>query len=277
LTRVGEHPVLQTSVELQQYLEATEEEFNVMKNAKAKAAKGSGGFSLFKSKGSTPEPEWITSHKKFTDKLEGALKELRQKLQNMITKRKEMAAGINDFGKSFITVGNIEKEYDQGNSLAKNLLDVGQAADQLSKITEEQAQRETMQVIETLTYYLGMCDSIKHTSSQLEEMRTEKDHCQSNLTSLQAAKEKPNLKEDKRQQLESQIEEATHKLNAKTEKLEQSEELFKNDLERFDLERKIDFSCMLQSFLNLQVEYNQKLHEHWSQLIPGVNASIYEE
>ena len=264
-------------MELQNFLEASEEEFNVMKNTKSKANKSGGGFSLFKSKGATPEPEWITNHKKFIDKLEIALKELRQKLQIMITKRKEMASAFLEYGKSFMTVGNIEKEYDPSNSLAKNLLDVGQSGEQLSKVTDDQAQKETMQVIETLTYYLGMCDSIKHTASQVEDMRNEKDSAQYNLNSLIVAKEKPNLKEDKKQQLETQIEQAQTTLKNKTEKLESGEVLFKSDLERFDLERKIDFSCMLQSFLNLQIEYNQKLHEHWSDRIPQINASIYEE
>ena len=276
LTRVGEHPVLQTSSELQQFLEANEDEFNQMKNVKTKAKSGS-SFSLFKSKGSTPEPEWITSHKKFIEKLDSSLKELRQRLQVMITKRKEMATGFMEYGKSFALVGTIEKEYDQSNTLAKNLLSVGQSAEQISKVTDDQAQKETMQVIETLTYYLGMCDSIRHTASQVEEARNEKDSAQSHLASLQAQKEKPNLKEDKRQILETQIEEGQLRVVQKTDRLNESEQSFKSDLERFDLERKIDFSCMLQSFLNLQIEYNQKLHEQWSQLIPQVNASIYEE
>lgn len=277
LTRVGEHPVLQTSMELQQFLESSEEEFNVLKNTKTKSSKSGGSFSLFKSKSTTPEPEWITNHRKFIDKLESALKELRQKLQTMITRRKEMASAFLEYGKAFMSVGTIETDYDSSNSLAKNLLSVGQSAEQLSKVTDDQAQKETMQVIETLTYYLGMCESIKHTVSQVEDLRNEKDSAQSQLISLQQAKEKPNLKEDKRQQLETQIEQAQTHLKNKIDKLESSEVLFKNDLERFDLERKIDFSCMLQSFLNLQIEYNQKLHECWSDRIPQINASIYEE
>ncbi|KAL9656240.1 hypothetical protein ABK040_007855 [Willaertia magna] len=273
LTRVGEHPVLATSVELQQFLEATEEEFNQIKTTK----KSKSGFSLFKTKPSSAEPEWVTTHRHFVDKLDVQLKELRNRLQTMVNRRKEMAASISEFGKLFIGVGNVEREYDPNNSLSKNLIDIGQVAEKLGTATDSQAQKETMQVIETLTYYLGMCDAVRQTIQVLDDMRADRDSAQHQVQQIQQQKEKPNLKEEKKQQLEVQLEEAAQRLSLKNDRLTQSENILKVDLERFDLERKIDFSCMLQSFLNLQVEYNQLLHENWSNLIPQVNSSIYED
>jgi hypothetical protein len=89
LTRVGEHPVLQTSKELQLFLELEDKAFDDQKTKPTTEAPTSGGFfsSLLK-KSTSREPEFITEQRKFVQKLEEGIKQLKDKLQTLVDKRK---------------------------------------------------------------------------------------------------------------------------------------------------------------------------------------------
>lgn len=90
LTRVGEHPVLQLSKDLQLFLEMDEKSFEEYKNkgVTTEAPTSGGFFSSFLKKSTSKEPEFITEQKKFIQKLEEGLKHLKDKLQTLVDRRK---------------------------------------------------------------------------------------------------------------------------------------------------------------------------------------------
>lgn len=288
LTRVGEHPVLHTSTTLQQFLEMDEAAFRTMVKSQPKPGKSSGasggggssgsgsssgGSSWFKKAPTIKEPEWITEEKKFVNDLDNSLKNLKTKLQNMITKRKEMSASIVEFGKAFRNVGEAEKNYDAKSQLGQSLIDIGDKSDILSKGALSQAEKETMQVIETLTYYLGMCESIKSIAKMLEGMRADQEDASTAAKTLGTNIEKfakmPG-KEDRVQQLSQSLEEASLREQTLAQSLKVAEERFADDIKRFSVERKVDFAYMLDAFIALQIEYSSTVCHSWESLIPSV-------
>lgn len=50
-------------------------------------------------------------------------------------------------------------------------------------------------------------------------------------------------------------------------------------MERFDLERKVDFAYMLRSFTLLQMEHADHVKQHWESLLPSIQvitSSLHE-
>lgn len=284
LTRVGEHPILQKAPVLQQFLEMEEQQFHSMVKSSKNAAKttnsSSSGSSWFKKAPVVKEPDWILDQKRFIADLDNSLKALKAKLQNMITKRKEMSNAISEFGKAFRVLGEAEKNYDNSGSLGQSLIDIGDKSDLLSKGTLIQAEKETMQVIETLTYYLGMCESIRNSAKQLENFRIEHEEAVTQAKALNSNIEKfakqPG-KEDRVQQLSQTLEETNQKEKSLTQLLQTAEERFKIDLQRFDVERRVDFAYMLDAFITLQIEYSSSVCQSWESLVPSVRLITESE
>jgi len=283
LTRVGEHPILQTSSGLQQFLEMEEHSFHSMVKSSGKSTKSSSSSTSsgwFKKAPTVKEPEWIAEQKRFVTDLDNSLKSLKTRLQNMITKRKEMSTAIVEFGKAFRSVGEAERSYEPASSLGQSLIEIGDKSDILSKGAVSQAEKETMQVIETLTYYLGMCDSIRLIAKQLESMRAEHEDAQVAVKTLGANIEKfakqPG-KEERVQQLSQTLEETTQKEQVLAVSLQTAEERFQEDIVRFDVERKIDFAYMLDAFITLQIEYSSTVCQSWESLVPSVKLITESE
>lgn len=273
LARVGEHNELQQSSHLQAFLEMKFNEFEEYRKKLAVERKKSTGLTWFK-KSLTPEPKFVTEQKKFVIKLEESLKLLKLKLQEMVKKRREMSASIGEFGKAFKNLGLVEKGYEDGN-LSTSLIELSNQSDQISLCVLSQAEKETMQVVETISYYLGMCDAMKKLMKKLEVLRLERDDLSNTLnnskTSLEKLK-KANTTELKLKQAEDKIIQLEDKLKTADELLQTSEKCFKNDIERFDLERKVDFAFMLHAFVAIQIEHSEDLKKNWEILLPSIQS-----
>lgn len=119
-----------------------------------------------------------------------------------------MISTMTEFGKSFKQMGQIETSY-QESELSKILVQVSDQMNKLSTVAQQQSDKETMQVIETITYYLGMCESIKQCAKQIENLRIKRDDftilLRNETNQLEKLKLKPNT-ELKVAQLEQSIE-----------------------------------------------------------------------
>lgn len=130
-------------------------------------------------------------------------------------RRKLMSASIADFGKGFRYLGMCEKQH-QDNVMSRSLLEVSQKSEQLSGTMTAQADRETIHLVETFSYYLGMCEEMKRVAKYLEQLRLYRDSLTSNLKTLQQNYEKmsktPQGKEDKLKTLDQQVKDAAEKV-----------------------------------------------------------------
>jgi hypothetical protein len=190
-----------------------------------------------------------------------------------------MSVAIAEFGKSFRVLGIVEKEFVE-NTMSHSMSEIGNKAEQLSVSTLTQADRETMQVIETLTYYLGMCETIKRIAKTLESMRLDRDDLGDKLktakVNLEKGQQNTKMTEDKLNVLRQTAEQAEAKEQHSVTTVRKAEEAFLQDIERFDMERKVDFAYMLDAFVSLQVEYSTTLQKSWQALIPSIRM-ITEE
>lgn len=270
MCRVAEHPLLQKSPTLQQFLEIENEaEFNAARSGKvenvqtpkSRTALGN----LLKSKQHTKEPEWITQQKLFLGKLDESLKSLKLKLQDMVQRRKELSAAVSDFAKAFRHLGLVEKSYEEG-SLCRSLLETSQKAESSSVCILSLANRETIQVIETLTYYLGMIESIKKGAAHLENLRYDRDDLTHQIKNQKVLFEKlckqPG-KEVKAKEAEKVVFDLEEKEKQATRVYDKAETQFRRDLQRFDMERRVDFSYMLSAFVQLQISSSVDNQNIW--------------
>mmetsp|Transcript_11594 Transcript_11594/g.17144 ORF Transcript_11594/g.17144 Transcript_11594/m.17144 type:complete len:437 (+) Transcript_11594:82-1392(+) len=270
LTRVGEHYILQKDEALHAFLT---EEFNDFCNTiKTSSSKKSQSLGWFK-KSLTHQLTWVSQQKKFVTDLEEALKQLKSKLEHMVRRRKDMSHAISEFGNAFEVLGTVEKMYEES-ALSSSLIEVSKKADLLSLGALSQAERETMQVIETLTYYLGMCDSIKAIIKRLDELRLEKDDATNTLRNnkASAAKAQKSGKPDKVANAEEKVAATQARLTEAEDVLNKAQECFRNDIDRFDMERRVDFQYMLRAFVALQIEYSNELSKSWETLLPTIST-----
>lgn len=273
LTRVGEHNVLQNSPHLHAFVEKKFNDFDAYKKEQDKLRKKKSSSNTWFKKSLTKEPKWITQQKKFVSKLEESLKNLKGRLQDLVKKRKEMSGAIGDFGKAFNHLGLVEKAYEDG-SLSTSLIELSNKSEQLGVCVLTQAERETMQVIETITYYLGMCDAMKRLMKRLESLRLNRDDITNTLKSQNAAltKVQKTNNEQKIKVAEEKVSTTEEKLREADASLQESESCFKNDIERFDMERKVDFAYMLHAFVALQIDFSVSMRTNWESLLPSIQA-----
>jgi sorting nexin-1/2 len=272
LVRVCEHPALQKSSHLKQFLTLYDKDFIEVKNTKIKSTTTtSAGIGYLFRKSISQEPTWITNAKKFVSRLEETLKYLKFKLQAMTKTRREMVNSMVDFGKAFKALSTLEK-INVDATLSTVLDEVSNHVGNLASLVSTQSEKETITVIETLQYYLGMCESIKQTTKLLEGLRITRDDCSVVVKNLQSALEKISKsgREDKIQKAEEELEKAKQKEHEAQTKLNAAERLFKNDLKRFDEERTVDFGFMLESFVSLQCESSVQVAKHFDEIIPTV-------
>jgi len=255
---------------LQQFLEANDQTFEQIKKVKLEAPKTAGWFA----KATSKEPEWVVALKKFVTNLEEGLNWMKMKLQEMVLRRKSMSIALADFAKGFEYMGRCEKLYKDG-VMSRSLEEVSQKAGQVSGLIINQADRETIHLVETFSYYLGMCEEIKRVVKNLENLRMIRDGITANVASYKSSLEKlqktANVKEDKLKQAEQLLNDTSQQEMKASEELKAAEDMFKADVDRFNLERKVDFAYMLRSFVLLQIEHADAVKLHWESLLPSIN------
>lgn len=185
-----------------------------------------------------------------------------------------MSVAMSDFAKGFRYLGLCEKQY-QENVMSRSLIEVSQKAEQVGGLIINQADRETIHLVETFSYYLGMCEEIKRVTKNAETLRLVRDSHTANVKSLQTSLEKlqktPQVQDTKLKQAEQQVTDATLQETKLSEELKGMEDQFKTDIERFDTERKVDFAYMLRSFVILQIEHADTIKQNWESVIPAIS------
>ena len=218
LIRVGAHPTLYQSQLLQDFLEMDEGEWERRMKAPKKpgqnvadrsiaAAIGDGvgnALSRAQGQGATSAPgasyaKALTENKSSTAvwdetrayvaQLESSIALLRERLEQLVKRRKETSSALTEFGKAFSRVGEIEAVI-EASSLSSALVAVGQHSGQLATIYLEHADQETKQVVETLSYYIGMCTAVRETLKRLLNYMSARDSLVHQVQDLQQQQER---------------------------------------------------------------------------------------
>eukprot|EP01063_Lacrimia_lanifica_P031786 TRINITY_DN530_c4_g1_i1.p1 TRINITY_DN530_c4_g1~~TRINITY_DN530_c4_g1_i1.p1 ORF type:complete len:420 (+),score=190.39 TRINITY_DN530_c4_g1_i1:55-1260(+) len=284
LVRVGAHPILHTSPCFIGFLELdTDAAFDKLKKEPRakKEIELTGGekmtqvkSSLFSSKSKAVEEGSWDDAKQYVAQLEASLSMLKDRIDLLTRRRRDTGASLNEFGKAFSKVGDIERNYEEG-PISQALSDVGRHSEHLSGVYGEQAESETIQVTETIMYYIGMCQAVRDVLKRLSRMAFATDTLEQSVFNLKV--EKKNAEDAGKtttriQEMEQSIT-ACQARHAEAQKLQQAAaDIFSDELRRFQREKQYDIKSMLRSFVELQLEYANKMKKSWETLLPSVEA-----
>lgn len=299
LIRVGAHGHLHQSQLLQDFLEMDEAEWERrMKSGKKTSSERSIAAAIGEGMGSALSRQWYPTAaaqpsgasytralseaktspqvweetKAYVGQLEASINLLRDRLENLVKRRKDTSSALHEFGRSFSRVGEIEGSIEP-TTLSNALSAVGQHSEHLSTVYMEQAESETKQVVETLAYYVGMCHAVREALKRLQGFIQTRDSLISQVQDLSSQRDKAIQKggqPDKVQKIEQDLQQTTERRDAAIRHVVSNEELFKEELRRFHREKQYDIKAILKIFAELQLDYAAKMKRSWENLLPTV-------
>jgi hypothetical protein len=273
---VGDHRVLRKSASLQYFLELDDEKFKELANQKLPAKIKSSYGSFFRKSISTEE-KMITIARLFTNNLEEIIKSLKLKLTNVIKTRKESSKTIEEFGDSFKSLSDLEKD---NHKFKKTLELIRERTNSLAKAGYVQSDKESIHLIEGLIYYESKCASVRISIQNLTDLRSVKDDqifaTQSVNDKLNSTQKFPIGKEVLIEKLKKDLEDEKKKETDLINSLNIQVENFKSDFIMFSKQREVDFRIILESFVKLQTEYHMTSIKEWSNIIPSIE-NIFDE
>jgi sorting nexin-4 len=240
-------------------------------------------------------PMWEET-KQYVGQLETSISMLRDRLEVLVKRRKETSGCLLEFGKAFSRVGELEALMEMDNGVANGLgggggsmtdgglghqlVAVGKHTEGLSQTFVDHGDDETKKVIETLVYYQGICDAVKDALKRLTNGIADRDSFLVKVKVAEGSLAKVTQVSDpvKRAQQEADLtakrDDVTAKRDALIKHVINFEILFKEELRRFHREKQYDMKSMLKTFVELQVDYANKMKTNWEQLLPGIQAVI---
>ncbi|ORC92234.1 putative phosphoinositide-binding protein [Trypanosoma theileri] len=308
LVRVGAHPRLQSLPILQDFLEMDESEWERKMKATQKTtdrffstALGEGvnhaltrqwnsssnnssaiteagkAYSRVITDGKTDAHVWEET-RLYIQQLEDSIKMLRERVQMLVDRRRSTSKALYDFGVAFEKVGEVEKGI-ESTSLSDALIAVGQHSETLSSIYVEHAGDETKQVVETLSYYYGMCAAARETLKRVQHAVQQVNSIAQNVQDLIAQKEKATTRGQTERvvKLENELKAMEERLELAAKSLKDGEIIFKDELQRFHRDKQYDVKLILKTFAELQLKYAVRMRETWEKLLPTVENVQLED
>ncbi|KAH9601709.1 Sorting nexin Vps5-like [Trypanosoma melophagium] len=305
LVRVGAHPRLQTSQLLQDFLEMDESEWerkmkatpktadrfftaaalgegvnhaltrqwNSSSNSNIAIAEASSAYKRVITNGKTNSHVWEDT-RLYIQQLEDSIKMLRERIQMLVDRRRSASKALYEFGVAFEKVGEVEKGI-ESTSLSDALIAVGQHSETLSSIYVEHAGEETKQVVETLSYYHGMCAAARETLKRVHNAVQRVNSMAHTVQDITAQKERATSRggqPERVAKLENDIKVMEDRLEAASRELEEGEIIFKEELMRFHRDKQYDVKLILKTFAELQLKYAVRMRDTWEKLLPTVES-----
>jgi len=215
----------------------------------------------------------------YTTTLENALAILKERIEQLVKKRRDTSVSLADFGKSLVKMGELEAEKEDG-MLPKALTEVGQHTDHLALVYQEQADNENIQVVETIIYYIGICTAIRDVIKTINSLTLTRDTFGHEKAKL--IEKKKNLqgqpgKEEVVRKLEVDLNNLIQKHDESVAVVSTVEATFREELVRFHREKQYDMKQLLKAFVDLQLECSGKLKTSWDQIVPSIDSVPVEE
>ncbi len=188
----------------------------------------------------------------------------------LVKRSREVSTAMFEFGQSITWLGQSE-----GDVIGTALTQMGTSADTLSVSASAHAEQEAIKLLEPLEEYSRMLTSIKTAMQQRQDKKTAYLNAMSDLDGKQNAHRKligvagKESQASAKEQAAQVAQEATD--NAKLDFEKVSERLL-NEFELFKNQKALDMKEIILSFVALQIEFNQKSEEAWSELLPKIQA-----
>jgi len=196
--------------------------------------------------------------------LEGIMFKMCENASLLVARGTKTARAEHDVASSFMSLGVAE-----GDSLGNALSQIGRDIDVLSAATGKNANNQMMKFIEPMNEYARNLESVKLALSQRNEKRSqyvaeltkqEVNEAAFNKVSMQPGKEQAaQASEIKIQQQQEVVGLVKSEFDIITERL-------LRDFTQFQIKKTQDIKDMLESFVEMQVEYHKEQAQTWSSL-----------
>lgn len=281
LHRVAEHHLLGFSDSFILFLEGDEESMLSAKtshddNGNTKASMAERASSWMNKVSIKPEIKETAADIKINE-ISVYVKALQKQINNILTKSaallkhdKELSNTYLEFSQSFSHLGQSE-----GDALGTVLSEFGKATESISRVSAESSENQTIQFLEPLEEYSRLMESIKIALAQRQEVKQVYIDKMADQAAKQQAYDKvlgvPG-KESQAAMKEASVttaEDATGRAKAEYESVSKT---LLREFEVFKNHKAVDIKNVITSFVNLQIECNQKAERVWSDLYPKVES-----
>lgn len=298
LRRVAVHPELADANCLELFLRADDATFHAAKNAKGTVVvPHAGSMMMGPPSATTISPQkkdgfkrWFAEAKtsmtgdlvkspdddifdeihRYIHGLDNQMRNVSHQATALVRKGKEIANGLFEFGLAFNLLGQSEAD-----ALGEALTKMGDTADRLSVLSAEQAEKEMAQFEEPLQDYIKMIHAVKLALQRRHEKRLTFSTCLSEVESKQTQLSKLRAQigvEAKAYAMEMSLRRAQDASEAARDDFATVSQRVLREVDRFKREKAEDMRRTVLDYINLQVEYNKRIEEVWSALIPKLES-----
>ncbi|CAO3592236.1 unnamed protein product [Absidia cylindrospora] len=273
LRKMVSHPMLYGDPDLKVFLES--ESFNVEKRQK-RAEPDTPKLGFMRSFGETissaasnpfakfiENDDWFGSKKFELDALETQLKALLKGVEGVVKQRKELGGAISDFGESMFPLASAELN----RNLSTHLTVLGDIQKQLKELHEEQAQYDILTLEHTIDEYIRIIGSIRLSfNARVRAYQTyqqAESELQKKIGIHDKLKGQQKIKSERLTAAQQEISEMEQKVEELEKDFKDISKLIKNELDRFDQEKVVDFKDSVEAFLCSMIEHQKKVIALW--------------
>lgn len=296
LRRIAVHPELYDANSLDTFLRADDMSFQTAKNAKGQVAdamvmtnsiaypsnpvlsvpprkkdgikkwfaetKASMSGDLVRS----PDDDLFEEIDRYIDGLEKQMKNVQQQASLLVRKDKELANGLFEFGMAFNILGQSEAD-----ALGEGLSKMGITADGLSTLSMDHADKEMMKFETPLKDYIKTINGVKLALQKRHEKRLTYTTCLSEVATKRAnfarLRSMPGA-EARAYGSEMSLKRGEAASEAAKEEFIIVSQRVLREVDRFKRENGVSMKRTVLDYITLQIEYNKKMEQAWSDLLP---------
>jgi sorting nexin-1/2 len=207
----------------------------------------------------------------YIDALEKQMKTVQQQASSLVKKGKEIASGLYEFGLAFNILGQSEADA-LGGALSK----MGStASDDLSSLTAEHSSKEVEQFEEPLKDYLKTIHAVKLALQKRHDKRLTYTTCLSEVATKRATLAKLRATpgaEAKAYGAELSLKRGEAAAEAAKEDFATVSQRVLREVDRFKREKADDMRRTVLDYITLQIDYNRKMEQMWSELLPHLES-----
>ena len=218
----------------------------------------------------SPDDDLFFEIGRYIDGLEKQMKSVQQQASSLGRKGKEIANGQFEFGLAFTLLGQSEAD-----SLGMALGKVGDAADTLAKISTEQTRLEFAKFEEPLQDYIKTIHAVKLALQRRQDVRITYTTCLSEVSHKQASLHKLRATpgaEAKAYGMEMSLQRKQKETDLMKDEFATVSQRVLREVDRFKREKAEEMRYIVLDYINLQIEYNRKMEEIWSNVIPQLES-----
>jgi sorting nexin-1/2 len=214
----------------------------------------------------SPDDDLFVEIDRYIDGLEKQMKNVQSQASGLVKKGKDIANGLFEFGLAFNILGQSEAD-DLGQALSQ----MGSAADELSAVSMDHAEKEMAQFEEPLRDYLKTIYAVKAALQKRNDRRLTLTTCMSEVNTKRANLAKLRATpgaEAKAYGAEMSLKRGEAAADASRDEFATVSQRVLREVDRFKREKGDEMRRVVLDYINLQIAYNQKMEQVWADLLP---------